>query len=99
MRTNLIMLSEAIIDRIKQTAVTIAIGAIIAVIPFYFQTKAQTEANGQNISELQKLLQSEVQRIEQIEVSQAIGNTEIAQMKTSLERIERKIDRLIERAE
>lgn len=92
------MLSASLLEKIKHVAIALVMGAVVSVIPFYFETKEMTEANTAKIIELTETLHLEQERIKQIEVGQAVDNAEIVQIKSSLDRIEKKIDRLIERA-
>lgn len=83
-------------DHVKQAALLILTGAIFSIVPFYFQTTAMTEQNRQvNISQQQEIDQT-LTRIQSLELKGAVDDTEIKQIKESLQRIEKKIDRLIE---
>ena len=83
-------------DKVKQGVVLILIGAVFSVVPFYFQTIAMTEQNRQvNASQQQEINQT-LTRIQNLELQGAVDDTEIKQIKESLQRIEKKIDRLIE---
>ncbi len=83
-------------DRVKQSVVLILIGAVFSVVPFYFQTSAMTEQNRQtNVTQQEEINQTLI-RIQDLELQGAVDDTEIKQIKESLQRIEKKIDRLIE---
>lgn len=83
-------------DRVKQSVVLILIGAVFSVVPFYFQTSAMTEQNRQtNVTQQEEINQTLI-RIQNLELQGAVDDTEIKQIKESLQRIEKKIDRLIE---
>lgn len=83
-------------DKVKQSVVLILIGAVFSVVPFYFQTSAMTEQNLQtNVTQQEEINQTLI-RIQNLELQGAVDDTEIKQIKESLQRIEKKIDRLIE---
>ncbi len=83
-------------ENVKQSVLLILIGAIFSVVPFYFQTSAMTEQNHQtNITQQQEIDQT-LSKIQDLELKGAIDDTEIKQIKESLLRIEKKIDRIIE---
>jgi ABC-type Na+ efflux pump permease subunit len=83
-------------DKVKQSVVLILIGAVFSVVPFYFQTSAMTEQNRQtNVTQQEEINQTLI-RIQNLELQGAVDDTEIKQIKESLQRIEKKIDRLIE---
>lgn len=83
-------------DKAKQGVMLILIGAVFSVVPFYFQTTAMTELNRQTNVAQQAEISQTLNRIQNLELQGAVDNTEIAQIKESLQRIEKKIDRLIE---
>ena len=83
-------------DNVKQGVLLILIGAVFSVVPFYFQTSAMTEQNHQtNITQQQEMNET-LSKIQNLELQGAVDDTEIKQIKESLQRIEKKIDRLIE---
>ena len=83
-------------DNVKQGVFLILIGAVFSVVPFYFQTSAMTEQNHQtNITQQQEINET-LSKIQNLELQGAVDDTEIKQIKESLQRIEKKIDRLIE---
>ena len=83
-------------DNVKQGVLLILIGAVFSVVPFYFQTSAMTEQNHQtNITQQQEINET-LSKIQNLELQGAVDDTEINQIKESLQRIEKKIDRLIE---
>lgn len=83
-------------DKVKQGVIFILIGAVFSVVPFYFKTTAQTEQNRQTNVSQQEEINKTLIRIQNLELQGAVDDTEIKQIKESLERIEKKIDRLIE---
>lgn len=83
-------------DRVKQSVVLILMGAVFSVVPFYFQTSAMTEQNRQTNVTQQEEINHTLIRIQNLELQGAVDDTEIKQIKESLQRIEKKIDRLIE---
>ena len=83
-------------DKVRQSVLLVLIGAVFSVVPFYFNTTAMTEQNRQtNVTQQQEIDQT-LSRIQNLELQGAVDDTEIKQIKESLERIEKKIDRLIE---
>lgn len=91
-------MKPSFLDRIKQSALVIVIGFIFSFVPFYYQT---TELNAQSLKtntsqnqEISKLHSS----INKLEVQSAVDDTKIKQIKESLDRIEQKIDRIIEKS-
>ena len=91
------MFNKVVLDRIKHSAVVMSMGLVIGIIPFYFQTKTMTESNNENLTEQSEILDVQEDRLKELEIQGAVDDTEIEQIKESLERIEKKIDRLIER--
>jgi hypothetical protein len=83
-------------DKVKQGVLLVLIGAVFSVVPFYFQTTAMTEQNHQTNVSQQTEIDNTLTRIQNLELQGAVDDTEIKQIKESLERIEKKIDRLIE---
>jgi sensor domain CHASE-containing protein len=83
-------------DNVKQSVLLILIGAVFSVVPFYFQTSAMTEQNHQTNIVQQQEINETLSKIQDLELQGAVDNTEIKQIKESLQRIEKKIDRLIE---
>jgi sensor domain CHASE-containing protein len=83
-------------DNVKQSVLLILIGAVFSVVPFYFQTSAMTEQNHQTNIVQQQEINETFSKIQDLELQGAVDNTEIKQIKESLQRIEKKIDRLIE---
>lgn len=83
-------------DNVKQGVLLLLIGAVFSVVPFYFQTNAMTEQNRQTNITQQTEIDQTLTRIQNLELQGAVDDTEIKQIKESLERIEKKIDRLIE---
>lgn len=93
------MFNKALIERIKHSVVLMTLGIVISVVPFYFQTKAMTEDNKETLSEHTESINLQQDQVNELMVKSEVGNTEIENIKRSLERIEKKIDRLIERDE
>lgn len=91
------MFTKEVLDKIKHSIVVMSIGLLVSVVPFYFQTKAMTENNNKNLTEHGQTLNVQGEQLNQLKIDGAINDTEIQQIKESLERIEKKIDRLIER--
>ncbi len=89
-------MNQKIMENIKQGLIILAMGAIASVIPFYFQTNAQTQENSRVNTEQSIQIEKTQNQLHNLEVQGAIDDTEIKQIKSSLERIEKKIDRLIE---
>ncbi len=89
-------MSENLWDNVKQSVMLILIGAVFSVVPFYFQTSAMTEQNHQTNIVQQQEISTTLTRIQNLELQGAVDDTEINQIKESLQRIEKKIDRLIE---
>lgn len=89
-------MNQKVMENLKQGIVILALGAIASMIPFYFQTSAMTNENHQMNLEQSKIIEQTQIQIQKLEVKNAIDDTEIKQIKNSLERIEKKIDRLIE---
>ena len=83
-------------DNVKQGVLLILIGAVFSVVPFYFQTSAMTEQNHQTNVTQQQEINETLSKIQNLELQGAVDDTEIKQIKESLQRIEKKIDRLIE---
>lgn len=83
-------------ENIKQSLLLLALGALASLIPFYFQTSAQTQATQQVNTEQTRAIQNTGERLHVLEIKGAVDDTEIRQIKESLQRIEKKIDKLIE---
>lgn len=91
------MLKKETVSKIKNTMTLIIVGAVISLIPFYFQTRAMTDENSEiNEKQEQRLIEHE-QQIQESMVNDAIEKTESQQIKEALKRIEDKLDRLIEK--
>lgn len=90
------MFWEKTVQKLKDTLVVIALGAVVAVVPFYFETRAMT-SEAERINREQTLLLEQTRaELHALEVKGAIDKTEIEQIKQSLDRIEEKIDKLID---
>ncbi len=90
-------MNQRLIDSIKQGLIVVLLGAVFAVIPFYFQTGAMTIQNEQTDSEQKKQIEQTNERLHQLEVQKAVDGTEIKLIKESVDRIEKKVDYLIEK--
>lgn len=90
------MNTQRMLEKVKEGVIFIAVGAIAAMIPFYFQTSAMTTENKQVDTEQTVLIERTQTRVHALELQEAVDVTEIKQIKESLQRIEKKIDRLIE---
>ncbi len=82
--------------KVKETLAVIALGGILSIIPFYYQTNAMTIENKQNNEKHALLIEQTKQQIHSLELKGAVEQTKINQLKESLDRIEQKIDRLME---
>lgn len=83
-------------DKAKQGILLILLGAVFSVVPFYYNTNAMTEQSQKvNIQQQTEIKETQT-RVEKLELDGAVNATEIKQIKASLDRIEKKIDRLIE---
>jgi uncharacterized membrane protein len=91
------MFDKVFLDRIKHSAIVMSFGLVLAVVPFYFQTKAMTENNNEDLTEQSEIQAVQGERLKALEIQGAVYDAEIEQVKESLARIEKKIDRLIER--
>ena len=91
------MFTKSTLEKIKQNVVILTFGMVLSIVPFYFQTKAMTEDHQEKITEQIEALKKQEERLKELEVQGAIDDTEIKQINERLERIEKKIDRLIER--
>jgi hypothetical protein len=89
-------MDQKTVDRVKQGVVMILIAAVFSVVPFYFQTSAATVQLQQTNSTQDTEIGETKTRIQQLELRGAVNETETKQIKESLDRIEKKIDRLIE---
>ena len=83
-------------ENVKQGVLLILTGAVFSVVPFYFQTTAMTAQSEHTNVQQQEQINQTFAQIQNLELKSAVDNTEIKQIKASLERIEKKIDRLIE---
>lgn len=84
-------------DYFKQALIGLIVGAMVSVVPFYFHTNAMTDQNTQTGKVHTEQLNEVENRLKQLEVKGAVDDTEIRQIKSSLQRIETKIDQLIEK--
>lgn len=91
------MFKKDTIQKIKNTLILVIVGSILSFIPFYFETRAMTNENG-NLNQKQELrLKEHDIKIQESIVNDAIEKTESEQIKETLIRIETKLDRLIEK--
>lgn len=82
-------------NSIRQTVVGIILGGLVAVVPFYFETKAMTEENHQiNLSQDKDVI-SLKQQANNLELQVALERSERIHNEETLERIEKKLDELI----
>jgi hypothetical protein len=91
------VMNDNLWDRAKQAVLVILLGAVFSVVPFYFQTLAMTEKSEQTNLEQSAQISETLNRIQKLELKGAVDDTEIKQIKESLQRIEKKIDRLIDK--
>ena len=90
------MLEQTTIQKIKDALVLIVLGAVVSLIPFYFQTNAMTKEN-KAVNDVQTLqINQNNSELKSLEINRAIDATEIKQIKESLDRIEKKLDKLID---
>lgn len=90
------MFEKATVQRIKDTIVLIVLGAIVSIVPFYFQTSAMTKENKAVNDEQTLQINQHNAELKSLEINRAIDATEIKQIKESLDRIEKKLDKLID---
>jgi len=91
------MFKKDTIQKIKNALVIVIIGSILSVIPFYFETRAMTNENGMINERQDEQLKEHEKKIQESIVNDAIEKTETEQIKETLDRIEAKLDRLIEK--
>jgi hypothetical protein len=84
-------------DSIKQSFLGILLGATVSLVPFYYNTSAQIEHNTVQNDIHSTKIETVENRVKQLEVKGAIDDTEIKQIKATLERIEKKIDAIAEK--
>lgn len=90
------MIEAKTIQKVKDTLIVLALGAVISIVPFYFRTSAMT-TEAKRVNEQQTILLEETKaELHALEIKGAIDKTEIEQIKQSLARIEGKIDKLID---
>lgn len=83
-------------DKLKQVLVVTLISALLPVVPFYFRTSAMIDQNTQATEQHSRAISEIKSKVQELEVTRAVNDTEIRQINQRLERIEKKIDRLIE---
>lgn len=91
-----IMFEKATVQKIKDTIVLIVLGAIVSIVPFYFQTSAMTKENKVVNDEQTLQINQHNAELKTLEINRAVDATEIKQIKESLDRIEKKLDKLID---
>jgi len=91
-----VMFEKATVQRIKDTIVLIVLGAIVSIVPFYFQTSAMTKENKAVNDEQTLQINQHNAELKTLEINRAVDATEIKQIKESLDRIEKKLDKLID---
>lgn len=84
-------------DSIKQSFLGILLGATVSLVPFYYNTSAQIDQNTAQNNIHSSQIDVVENRVKQLEVKGAIDDTEIKQIKATLERIEKKIDAIAEK--
>lgn len=90
------MFEKATVQKIKDTIVLIVLGAIVSIVPFYFQTSAMTKENKKVNDEQTLQINQYNAELKTLEINRAVDATEIKQIKESLDRIEKKLDKLID---
>lgn len=91
------MFSKEIKARVQNTLAVLVLGALVSIIPFYYNTNAMTNENTQTNQRQDETLLKHESEIREILVNDAVERTETEQIKAALERIESKLDRLIEK--
>lgn len=84
-------------DSIKQSFLGILLVATVSLVPFYYNTSAQIDQNAAQNKIHSSKIETVENRVKQLEVKGAIDDTEIKQIKATLERIEKKIDAIAEK--
>lgn len=90
------MFEKATVQKIKDTIVLIVLGAIVSIVPFYFQTNAMTKENKAVNDEQTLQINQHNAELKTLEINRAVDATEIKQIKESLDRIEKKLDKLVD---
>ena len=80
---------------IGQTLLGIFLGAIISLVPFYFETKAMTQANHVTNERQDGFIQMLEKNTHDLNLEIAVAKTERLHNKQTLERIEKKLDDLL----
>lgn len=93
------MTTNEITRKVKDTLVWIAVGALISLIPFYYQTKANIDANYKNSNNNAVELKENKHQLIEVKNSQIVHEERQVQILKRLEKIENKIDYLIEHNE
>lgn len=91
-----VMFEKATVQKIKDTIVLIVLGAIVSIVPFYFQTNAMTKENKAVNDEQTLQINQHNAELKTLEINRAVDATEIKQIKESLDRIEKKLDKLVD---
>lgn len=90
------MFEKETTQKVKDTLIVIVLGAIISLVPFYFQTNAMTKENKViNQVQTQQINQTNAE-LKSLEIHRAVDATEIKHINESLIRIEKKLDKLID---
>lgn len=90
------MFEKETTQKVKDTLIVIVLGAIISLVPFYFQTSAMTKENKViNQVHTQQINQTNAE-LKSLEIHRAVDATEIKHINESLIRIEKKLDKLID---
>lgn len=81
-------------NKVKEALIGILLAGLIALVPFYFETKAMTEDNYHlNVQQEQQINLLDTEQ-DEIRVNQALEKLEILHQKEILLRIEKKLDEL-----
>lgn len=81
-------------NKIKETIIGIVLACLVSVVPFYFETKAMSNANYLlNTEQEISIKELETETVE-IKLKQAVEKSEIEHNKEILLRIEKKVDEL-----
>lgn len=80
---------------IGQTLLGIFLGAVISIVPFYFETKAMTQANFVTNERQDGSIQVLEKNTNDLTLELAVEKSERLHNKQALERIEKKLDQLL----
>lgn len=89
------MKTSKVLDKVKQVIVGIVLTGLLALVPFYFESKAMTEDNRAiNVRQDSDIAMLE-EEAKALNLEVAVEQAERKHNKEALERIERKLDELI----